>query len=67
MIALLELTESWISKVAAAVSHPEMMSISDWLELEQALHKCLSLVEKALQTVFCVQTEKQDDKIKPDM
>lgn len=67
MIALLELMKSWISKVGAAVAHPEMMSISDWLELEQALHRWLSLVEKALQTVSCMQTGKQDDKIKPDM
>lgn len=67
MIALLELMESWLSKVGAAVAHPEMMSISDWLELEQALHRWLSLVEKALQSVSCMQTGKQDDKIKPDM
>lgn len=67
MIALLELLESWISKVGAAVAHPETMSISDWLELEQALGKWMSLVAKALQTVSCMQTEKPVDEIKPDI
>lgn len=67
MIALRELMESWISKLAAAVTHPESMSISDWLELEQVLHRWLSLLEKALQTVSCLQTEKQDDEIKPHL
>lgn len=67
MIALLELMESWNSKVGAVVTHPEMMSTSDWLELEQALHRWLSLVERALQTVSCMQTQMQDDKIKTDM
>lgn len=67
MIALQELMEPWNSKVGAAVIHPEMMSTSDWLELEQVLHKWLSLVEKALQTVSCMQIQMQDDKIKPDM
>lgn len=63
MIALLELMEPWNSKVAAAVTHPGMMSTSDWLELEQALHRWLSLVEIALQIV----SRMQDDKIKLDL
>lgn len=67
MLALLELMESWNSKVGAAVTHPEMMSTSDWLELERVLCRWLSLVEKALQTLSCMQTQTQDDKIKPDM
>lgn len=66
-IALLELMESWISKVGAAVTHPEMMSTSDWLELEQALHRWRSLVEKALRSVYCMQIQTQDDNMKPDM
>lgn len=67
MIALLELMESWISKVGAAVGHTEMMSVSDWLELEKELHRWLGLVEKVLQSASCMQTQAQDDKMKPDL
>lgn len=66
MISLLELMESWMSELGAAVAQPDTMSISDWLKLEHELHRWQCLVEKASQTIFCTQTEKQHDKNKPD-
>lgn len=66
MIALLELMGSWTPKVGAAVAHPEMRSASDWLELEQELHRWLSLLEEVLQTASCMPTRTQDE-MKPDL
>lgn len=54
--SLLRLVEIWVSKLAAAISCPEMMSTSDWLDLEKALLNWQSLVETVLQN-FCVQLE----------
>lgn len=54
--SLLRLVEIWVSKLAAAISCLEMMSISDWLDLEKALLNWQSLVETVLQN-FCVQPE----------
>lgn len=58
--------ECWVSKLGAAIGQPEIMSISDWLKLEHALHSWQSLVEKASQKISCMQTENENDKNKPD-
>lgn len=64
--SLLGLMESWVSKLCAAIGQPEMMSISDWLKLEEALHTWQSLVEKVFQIFSCMQTEYFKDKNRPD-
>lgn len=39
--------ESWGSKLAAVIEDPEKMPVSDWLELERALHNWKSLADEA--------------------
>lgn len=41
------LMESWGSKLAAVIEDPEKMPVSDWLELERALHNWKSLADEA--------------------
>lgn len=64
--SLLGLMESWASKLGASVSHPETMSLSDWLNLEKALQSGQSLVEKVLQNFSCLQPEDTVDGNNPD-
>ncbi|KAG8003143.1 Axonemal dynein light chain domain-containing protein 1 [Nibea albiflora] len=66
IMSLLGLMESWVSKLGSAIGQPEMMSVSDWLKLEKALHNWQSLSEKALQNVSIMQTE-NENKSKPDI
>ncbi|XP_030582751.1 axonemal dynein light chain domain-containing protein 1 isoform X2 [Archocentrus centrarchus] len=49
LMSLCSLMESWVSKLAAVIEQPEQMSVSDWLELEKALHNWQSLTEEAQQ------------------
>lgn len=63
--SLLGLVEIWLSKLGAAISRPEMMSVSDWLNLEEALLNWQSLVETVLQNV-CMQPEDIIDENNPD-
>lgn len=65
-MSLLGLMESWVSKLGSAIGQPEMMSVSDWLKLEKALHNWQSLAENALQNVSIMQTE-NENKNKPDI
>ncbi|KAM9848871.1 axonemal dynein light chain domain-containing protein 1 [Aulostomus maculatus] len=62
LLLLLELLESWVTKLRAAVDLPAMMPESDWLKLENSLHTWLSLAEQVLQKVSSVQGENQNDK-----
>lgn len=57
--------ESWVSKLGVAISRPEMMSMSDWLNLEKALLNWQNLVEAVLQN-FCMQPEDVTDENNPD-
>lgn len=41
--------ESRGSKLAAVIEDPEKMAVSDWLELERALHNWKSLADEAFQ------------------
>ncbi|XP_010732805.3 axonemal dynein light chain domain-containing protein 1 isoform X1 [Larimichthys crocea] len=66
IMSLLGLMESWVSKLGSAIGQPEMMSVSDWLKLEKALHNWQSLAENALQNVSIMQTE-NENKNKPDI
>ncbi|TKS74300.1 Axonemal dynein light chain domain-containing protein 1 [Collichthys lucidus] len=66
IMSLLGLMESWVSKLGSAIGQPEMMSVSDWLKLEKALHNWQSLAENALQNVSILQTE-NENKNKPDI
>uniref|UniRef100_A0AAQ5X0P1 Axonemal dynein light chain domain containing 1 n=1 Tax=Amphiprion ocellaris TaxID=80972 RepID=A0AAQ5X0P1_AMPOC len=63
--SLLGLIESWVSKIATVNGWPEMMSVSDWLKLEKALHDWQSLAEEVLQCIM--QTENKKDQNKPDI
>lgn len=56
--------EIWVSKLGAAISRPEMMSLSDWLNLEKALLNWQSLVETVLQNI-CMQPEDIIDENNP--
>lgn len=64
--SLLGLMESWASKLGASVSHPDTMSLSDWLNLEKALQSGQSLVEKVLQNLSCLQPGDTVDGNLPD-
>lgn len=62
--SLLRLMECWVSELGG----PGMVTISDWLKLEKALHSWQSLVEKATQNVCFMQTDEYTkDKNKPDI
>ncbi|XP_059197709.1 axonemal dynein light chain domain-containing protein 1 isoform X2 [Centropristis striata] len=65
--SLLGSMESRVSKLGAAIGRPEMMSVSDWLKLEKALHNWQSLAEKAFQNDSNIQTENNKDKKKTDI
>ncbi|XP_039456633.1 axonemal dynein light chain domain-containing protein 1 isoform X3 [Oreochromis aureus] len=47
VMSLHGLMESWGSKLAAVIEDPEKMPVSDWLELERALHNWKSLADEA--------------------
>lgn len=64
--SLLGLMESWASKLGVSVSHPDTMSLSDWLNLEKALQSGQSLVEKVLQNLSCLQPGDTVDGNLPD-
>lgn len=66
IISLLGQMESWVSKLGAAISRPELMSISDWLNVEKALQSWQSLVEKVLQNFSRLQPEDTVDENDPD-
>nr|XP_019954094.1 PREDICTED: axonemal dynein light chain domain-containing protein 1 isoform X2 [Paralichthys olivaceus] len=55
IMSLLGVMESWVFKLEAAICHPEMMSVSDWLKLEQALCNLQSLAKEALKNIPSVQ------------
>lgn len=63
--SLLGLVEVWVSKLGAAVTRPDTMSMSDWLNLEKALLNWQSLIETLLQN-FCTQPEDIIDETNPD-
>lgn len=58
--------ESWVSKLGAAIGHPDVtVSRDDWLNMEKALQSWQSSVEEVLQN-FCLQPENIIDEKNPD-
>uniref|UniRef100_A0A3Q4I6P4 Axonemal dynein light chain domain containing 1 n=1 Tax=Neolamprologus brichardi TaxID=32507 RepID=A0A3Q4I6P4_NEOBR len=60
VMSLLGLMESWGSKLATVIEDPEKMAVSDWLELERALHSWKSLADEAFRH-FSNKTDNKPD------
>ncbi|XP_047443510.1 axonemal dynein light chain domain-containing protein 1 isoform X2 [Mugil cephalus] len=67
MVSLLGLMESWLSKIGATITQPEITPDTDWLKLEKALLDSQSLAEDILEHVSIAHPEKKNDKSKPDI
>lgn len=65
--ALLGSMESQASRLGAAVDGPAVASVSDWLQLEEALRTWTGLAEHVFQDVSSMQAENQEDNNKPDL
>lgn len=70
IMSLVGLMESWVSKTKAAIKKPvphTVMSVSDWLKLEQALIDWQNLAEEILLQFSITELQNQKDKSKPDL
>lgn len=60
VMSLHGLMESWGSKLSGVIEDPEKMAVSDWLELERALHSWKSLADEAFRH-FSNKTDNKPD------
>uniref|UniRef100_A0A3Q3GTL8 Axonemal dynein light chain domain containing 1 n=1 Tax=Labrus bergylta TaxID=56723 RepID=A0A3Q3GTL8_9LABR len=58
---------SWVSKLGGVIDRPELISISDWPKLENALRNWQSLAEEALKHFSSMQAEDKKETNKPDI
>ncbi|XP_034534055.1 axonemal dynein light chain domain-containing protein 1 isoform X2 [Notolabrus celidotus] len=67
--SLSRLMESWVAKLDAMTGRAEIMSASDWLKFQRALHDWQSLAEDALKNFPSSQSvdESDKDKDKPNI